>query len=287
MPIWQPDPDETFLSRTPIMFATGAASAVSGMRWFRDTGRNDIQSELPGWPEGPAYAVRSAVSRGARSAGRTAVRSLGAAFLAAITGGGGVGPDIKTLGRPQDPENEVEDFPVMWAAQGTLARTLPWQLDPARRGDGYRTHLVVTDHRAVIVGLRDREYVENDEYLWETDVGNITRVTPKDFSPAQRDFAIDFTDGSWCRLTSNCRADICQYLARPLRLIKLEDLTPGQRERVESFNAGKTSIGDPVITRLPSGNYLIEIRTSEEITVATGAVTTSEVMGPDGGNPVF
>lgn len=63
MTIWQPEPGETLLGRAPMTFATGAAMRVKGMRWFRDTERNDIQGELPGWPEGPVYTTRSTGTR--------------------------------------------------------------------------------------------------------------------------------------------------------------------------------------------------------------------------------
>ncbi len=54
----------------------------------------------------------------------------------------------------REPRDELEDFPVLWAAPGTLARTLPWRLDPARSDQRRsRTHLIVTDHRLVVVGL--------------------------------------------------------------------------------------------------------------------------------------
>ena len=59
MNIWQTEPGEMLLGRAPVTFATGAAMRVRGMRWFRDTERNDIQNELPGWPEGPSFTARS------------------------------------------------------------------------------------------------------------------------------------------------------------------------------------------------------------------------------------
>ncbi|MFD5158391.1 hypothetical protein ACFWMJ_10010 [Streptomyces hawaiiensis] len=43
---------------------------------------------------------------------------------------------MSTTGKPEERDNEIDDFPVMWAAPGTLARTAPWQLDPDRRPKG-------------------------------------------------------------------------------------------------------------------------------------------------------
>ncbi|WP_443314384.1 hypothetical protein [Streptomyces sp. 8N616] len=275
------------------MFATGAATPVSGMRWFRDTERNDIQHELPGWPEGPTYTIRSKGDRRARGAAQGVLRTLGAVAVGVLTGGGGVG-SISTLGRPQDPANEVEDFPVLWGAPGSLARTLPWQLDLARRPEDQRTHLIVTDRRVVIVGLLKADLI-NDEVLWETERANLSRVEPKDFSATkckdfyatQCDVKVDFVDGSWCRLASNYRESVCQHLTYPLELISPEALTPGQRRRVDAFVDGKTVVGGPVVTRLPDFNYLIEIRDSEAVSAFSGVTFLSDVMDQDGEDPDY
>ncbi|MET8184035.1 hypothetical protein [Streptomyces sp. NPDC005336] len=291
MTIWQPSPGEVLLARTPIMFATGAATPVAGMRWFRDTERNDIQHELAGWPEGPTYTVRSKADRRARAVAGGALRTLGVLAMAVLTGGGGVG-SFSTLGRPQDPANEVEDFPVLWGAPGSLAQTLPWQLDPARRADNQRTHLIVTDQRIVIVGLL-KVGVIDDEVLWEVGRGQLARVEPKefsatkckDFSAHQCDVRVDFTDGSWCRLASNYRDEVCEHLTYPLELVSPEDLTPGQRRRVDAFTAGKTVIDGPMVTRLPDFNYLIQIRESEEVSVFSGITFVTDVMDRDGEDP--
>ena len=170
MTTWQPAPGETLISRRRVNFATGSATSVSEMRWFRDTERRDIQAELPGWPEGPGFTVRSKSERRLRKGGRFAAGFLMVAVVGvieALSSGGSMG-NISTLGSPQEPENEVEDFPVIWAAPGTLARTLPWQLDPGRRPGTYRTHMVVTDGRILVLGLRSDTDVPHDEVLWET-----------------------------------------------------------------------------------------------------------------------
>ncbi|MFD4599088.1 hypothetical protein ACFWPQ_13765 [Streptomyces sp. NPDC058464] len=202
---WQPPAGEGLVARAPVSFATGAAHRVQGRRWFRDTERRDIQAELAGWPPGPAYRFRSRIGPVVRGV-LTGAFLLGVLALAVVFDGNvpsGSGPGGSApLGRSEDPENEETDFPVLWAAPGTIARTLPWELDPARRPDTDVTHLVLTDRRLLVLGgLRDpREPWE--EVLWETDLSTVATVERRPFSVGERDFRITFTDGSWCRLTS-------------------------------------------------------------------------------------
>ncbi|MGW1619861.1 hypothetical protein [Streptomyces sp. NPDC002172] len=202
---WQPPDGEELVARAPVSFATGAADRVKGRRWFRDPERHDIQGELPGWPTGPAYRLRSRIGFVVRAV-------LGVAFLlgvlavAVIFDGNvpsGSGPNGSgSLGRSEDPENEETDFPVLWAAPGTIARTLPWELDPARRPDTDVTHLVLTDRRLLVLGGLQDPREPWEEVLWETDLSTVATVERRPFSVGGRDFRITFTDGSWCRLTS-------------------------------------------------------------------------------------
>src|SRR5207244_11012604 len=67
---WYPHRDEDLLIRTAATFSTGISPAVARSRWFRDRARNDIQGELPGWPEGPVYALHTTGDRVARRTGR-------------------------------------------------------------------------------------------------------------------------------------------------------------------------------------------------------------------------
>ncbi|MFF3987410.1 hypothetical protein ACFY0B_22770 [Streptomyces sp. NPDC001797] len=205
---WQPPVGEKLVARAPVSFATGAADRVKGRRWFRDPERRDIQGELAGWPTGPVYRLRS-------RAGLVVKTVLGVTFLLGVlalavvadgnvpsgsgpAGSGGSG----SLGRSEDPENEEKDFPVLWAAPGTLARTLPWELDPARRPDTDVTHLVLTDRRLLVLGGLQDPRDPWEEILWETDLSMVATVERRPFSVGGRDFRITFTDGSWCRLTS-------------------------------------------------------------------------------------
>ncbi|MEV7196753.1 hypothetical protein AB0N81_33875 [Streptomyces sp. NPDC093510] len=269
MHIWQPELGETLLARTPVSFATGEAMPVSGMRWFRDTERNDIQNELPGWPEGPIYTARSAGNSLARNIGKGGVLALGAVIMGVLTGGGGSGPSSAKAGteRPTDRADEVEDFPVMWAAPGTIARTLPWQLDPARAPDKehYRTHAIVTDRRIVIVGLpvlkKDRKVIE-DEVLWQIPRSAISKVEPRNFHQ-ESDVKILFTDGSWCRLRALSRPELTRHLIRPPELIPLGSLSPEQLSTVDDFlmsaQTEAPDAGPPIITRRSCGHYRVEI----------------------------
>ncbi|MEW1777991.1 hypothetical protein [Streptomyces sp. NPDC086777] len=201
---WHPPEGEEIVARAPVSFATGAADRVQGRRWFRDPERRDIQGELPGWPTGPVYRLRSRTGFVVRTV-------LGVTFLLGVlalavaadgnvpSGGGSGGPG---LGRSEDPENEETDFPVLWAAPGTVARTLPWELDPARRPDTDVTHLVLTDRRLLVLGGLQDPRNPWEEILWETGLSTVATVERRPFSVGGRDFRITFTDGSWCRLTS-------------------------------------------------------------------------------------
>lgn len=90
--------------------------------------------------------------------------------------------------------NEVDDFPVIWADTDDVARTLPWQLDPARRPPGDITELVITEHRLLVVS--------SEELLWETSRQHVTKAEIKPFSLGRRDLRITFRDSSWARLTT-------------------------------------------------------------------------------------
>ncbi|WP_181801652.1 hypothetical protein [Streptomyces shenzhenensis] len=202
---WQPPAGEELVARAPVSFATGAAHRVKGRRWFRDIERRDIQGDLAGWPPGPAYRLRSRVGPAVWTV-LTAAFLLGLFVLTVVSGGngpsGGSTNGGDSLGRSEDPDDEETDFPVLWAAPGTIARTLPWELDPDRRPGTDLTHLILTDRRLLVLGgLRDpREPWE--EILGETDLSTIATVERRPFSVGGRDFRITFTDGSWCRLTS-------------------------------------------------------------------------------------
>ncbi|MEU6733934.1 hypothetical protein ABZ929_12145 [Streptomyces physcomitrii] len=289
MAVWSPEPGEVLLSRQPVVFATGLGPAVKGMRWFRGPERRDIQGELADWPGGPTFSPRSRNSARARGAGRFGGSVLGVVALAILNGGGGVG-GWRTPGAVQDSANEIDDFPVLWAAPGETARTLPWQLDPARGGKDQRTHLIVTDRRLVIVAPRGAEIVEDDQKLWEVALSEISGVQLMDYSEVcargmyskKSDFRINFSDGSWCRLASQFRGKLTMYLVSPLQIIPPERLSSGQRARVEAFVGGRELVFPPVVTRRESGNYLIQIQVSPKVRTSVGFDAEFDRMGADG-----
>lgn len=290
MNIWQPEPGETLLARALVTFATGAATRVSGMRWFRDTERNDIQHELPGWPEGPVYTVRSTGGVVGRNTVKGAVIALGVAVTAAFSfvGANANGYTHYKTGSdtPDDQNNEVLDFPVMWAAPGTIARTLPWQLDPARSPEKhYRTHAIVTDRRLVIVGFPYYKKNENridDEVLWEIPLNQIRQVTPRRFKDGS-DAEIVFSDGSWCRLRSPTREKFTRYLL-PHEIIRLDALTPGQRNTVEKFIAefDEPNAAPLVVSLHACGHYRVEFVVPSQVHSFSGLIENPLIMDAQG-----
>ena len=265
MSIWQPEPGEILLARKPVRFATGAAMTVKGMRWFRDTERRDIQGELPGWPEGPHYTARTRGNAGARNTVKgvlIAAAVLVWGILSSQGGSVGGGGSDSGSNNSDDRPDEIEDFPVMWAAPGATARTLPWQLDPGRVDEKkYTTHAIVTDRRLVIVGLpvhKDTKIIE-DELFWEIPRSALAVVEPKDFKDGN-DLKVSFTDGSWCRLSSGRRLRLTNCLVSPLDLIPLEALPPAPQHTVRAFVAAQPpDAGPPAITRNACGCYRIHV----------------------------
>lgn len=297
MAIWTPEPGETLLARDAIAFATGTAPRVSGMRWFRDTQHNDIQGELPGWPSGPAFSAHpEAEKHPGKRAGLFGMRALYVAIGGALESLGGTGSFLPGAGdgpgRPEEPENEVSDFPVMWADAGTLARTLPWQLDPARCPEGFRTHIIVTDRRVVIAGFPDGDPLR-DQVLWQVDRSQIARVRRMGFSSVGGEAEVQFADGSWIRLAppgSRKYWSVLRHLVHPTDVVPLDALTKRQREYVESYvasvNERDTSV-EPVITRRPSGKFLIEVPTTKPVKPDLGMLRPFWFMSQAGGRGGF
>ncbi|MEV8318997.1 hypothetical protein AB0Q95_33065 [Streptomyces sp. NPDC059900] len=291
--IWQPEPGETLLTRAYVTFATGTATRVRGMRWFRDPERRDIQGELPGWPEGPVYTARTAGGSFAHSAGKGGLMALGGILMAALSsaggnvsgGGGGTGSGSDTS---DDPADEIEDFPVLWGATGSIARTLPWQLDPARSPEKhYRTHVIVTDRRLVIVGFpysKKHDDLIEDEVLWEVPRSQIDRVESKPFKDGT-DAKVVFADGSWCRLHAVTRQKFTRYLLSPLDLIPLETLTPAQRTTVDNFveeSPASEDHGPPLVNRRPCGHYRVAFLRSGKVDSFFGFSEDTMLMDADG-----
>ncbi|MEU6222623.1 hypothetical protein [Streptomyces sp. NPDC047042] len=247
---WHPESGETELARYPVSFATGSAASVEGRRSFRDRQRNDIEPELDDWPAGPAFSVRRLPGKAGVHVG-TAVSGVFAVvggILSDLLGGSTVNPE-PGRGKLEDRENEVDDFPVMWADAGDTARSLPWQLDPARRASGYATEIVLTTRRLVVTG--------SGTLLWETPRENVAEATRRRFSIGQSDFRLLFRDGSWARLTtrtSDHTTELVGLLSGSHRRLSEAELTAEQQERISRFTATLPTGATPsALTRLPSG----------------------------------
>ncbi|GAA1993650.1 hypothetical protein [Catenulispora subtropica] len=198
---WYPESDETLLYRGRVAFATGRAAKVAGMRWFRDEAGRDITPEL-GWPAGPAYTPRSeAAARTGRTLGGIGKGIVVIAAMA-INAVSNANPDVSVGdgARSADPAHEVEDFPVLVAAPGTAARTLPYRLDPDRRPADTATDLAVTDRRVVVLGVSTKAGLTPAEVLWETPRTAIASVVKHAFGTHGGDLSLVFGDGSRARL---------------------------------------------------------------------------------------
>ncbi|MFF5494623.1 hypothetical protein [Streptomyces aquilus] len=256
---WHPAADEELLFRITVKFATGVAPAVAGSRWFRDPQRNDIQHELEGWPAGPVFTPHTTGDQAARRTGRGLLGAVQVVSNLVANIGGAVGSPFGSAAgdeKPDDPENEVEDFPVLWAAPGTFARTVPWQLDPGRRPDGYTTDLALTTRRLLFLGARGDSSGE-DEVLAEFPRDAVAGAEQKKFSKVRADVRVSFSDQSWIRLftgNANCAERMAGALTGNQQLVPASALTVAQRDRVSRFmrrHADATQ--PPVFVRLPSG----------------------------------
>ncbi|MEV2253133.1 hypothetical protein AB0I94_21560 [Streptomyces sp. NPDC050147] len=286
---WYPSPDEDVLLRTAAKFATGMAPAVAGSRWFRDPERRDIQQELRGWPPGPSYELNSTGVKAARRTGRALLVGIPmVANIIANLGGASGTPlgEVPVRGKPQEPENEVHDFPVMWAAPGTLARTVPWQLDPARRPEDYATDLVLTDRRLLFVGTRWGT-LDKAEELGEFPRESIAEARQMKFSEINADVRITFTDGSWVRLftgTPDSAERLGQVLSGTARVLTQSALSEGQRARVDQFMAElPKKAHPPTFTVLRSGIVLVESRVP--VRAGSGIFETHSILMDDAGRP--
>ncbi|MFF4250904.1 hypothetical protein ACFY1L_06840 [Streptomyces sp. NPDC001663] len=284
---WYPSADEDLLVRTAAKFATGIAPAVAGSRWFRDLDRNDIQGELSGWPEGPVYSLHSTGDRVAHRTGRAFLVGIPViANIIANIGGAAGSPfgDVPVRGKPEDPDNEVQDFPVMWAAPGALARTVPWQLDPGRRPKGYATDLVLTSRRLLFLGTRTGT-LDKADVLAEFPRDSIAGARRLTYSEVEADVRLTFTDQSWIRLFAgnpDSAERLCQLLAGTISTVPDSELSSGQRDRLTRFLAElPANAQPPLLTRLPSGIVMVEVRVPSKAAKDVHE-THSILMGPAG-----
>ncbi|MEU9447153.1 hypothetical protein [Streptomyces sp. NPDC048277] len=248
---------------------------MAGLRSFRDAERHDIEAELTGWPPGPGFVPRG-------KADQAGVRALDIALLGIprlINMIGNIGaPSGQLVGEPgspgksQEPENEVDDFPVMWAAEGTVARTLPWQLDPARQPKRYRTELVLTDQRLLILGVDASAGLAPAQELWQVPRSSVAAIERLAYPQNGSHVRVRFTDGSWTRWKVGDAGKLASRFLGERKRVAEEALTPQQRERVAELLADPPlmvarSVGrilpvtePPTLELLPDGTVAVELR---------------------------
>ena len=290
---WVPPKPETVQLCVQARFARGKAPAVHGLRSFRDSQRRDIQAELPGWPYGEPFAPHSPQS--AREEKRD--KRLGFAgqllggILAAVTqlNGPGVGGALSEASQlpehSDDPANEVEDFPVLWADLGTVARDLPWQLDPRRSERHYETLLAVTEQRLLVLGYDTRTGAP-EEPLWQTPLSMVQRARQMAFCVGGSDLRIDFADGSWTRLELSATADmlrIVPLVRRTARRVTEAELPEAQRAGVAKAISGfevKKGMEPPSLILLPSGYLAAGVQSPDN--GERGFTTQYRCVSPEG-----
>ncbi|WP_405812672.1 hypothetical protein OG241_00250 [Streptomyces sp. NBC_01390] len=199
-----------------VEFATGTAASVAKRRSYRDRERNDIEPGLPGWPPGRAFAVRGFFGRlGQYVLGVVTALLMLPLYIIADALGSPSSPAKR--GRLEERENEVDDFPVMWAGAGETARTLPWQLDPSRRPWPIVTEIELSESDGLVRITSYKDTARGSQFLywgggervpgsevvlWSLPRKEIIGAELKPFSMSGTDFKISFQDGSWARLTS-------------------------------------------------------------------------------------
>jgi hypothetical protein len=270
--------------RVEAAFATGIAPPVAGLRSFRDTERRDIEAEL-GWPPGPGFAPRSKTERGGVRALDIALLGIPRLLNMVANAGAASGTLFNEpvgAGQPREPENEVDDFPVLWAAPESTARTLPWQLDPARRPKKYRTELVLTDQRLLILGADTSAGPVPTGELWATPRDSVADIERMPYSEGGADVRVRFTDGSWTRWKVQEAAKLVVRFHNDRRAVAEDDLTPQQRQRLATLVESpplqvSRSIGKvlpitepPSLERFSDGTVMVEMY----VPISNGTVQT-------------
>ncbi|MFJ9565613.1 hypothetical protein ACIRQQ_36940 [Streptomyces fuscichromogenes] len=263
--------------RTNVAFATGLAPRVAGLRSFRDTERRDIEGELTGWPPGTGFTPRG-------KADQAGVRVLDIALLGiprlinmignvAAPSGQLVG-ETGSPGKAQEPENEVDDFPVMWAAEGTVARTLPWQLDPARQPKRYRTELVLTDQRLVVLGVDASAGLAPADELWQAPRSSVAAIERLSYPRNGSDVRVRFTDESWTRWKVGDAGKLEALFRGERKRVAEEALTPQQRERLAEL------LADPPLTVARSVGEVLPITEPPTLELLADGVVAVELRVP-------
>ncbi|MGW6532740.1 hypothetical protein [Streptomyces venezuelae] len=266
--------------RVNVSFATGLAPKVAGTRSFRDTDRRDIEDELiaaSNWPQGPGFTPRGMTDRAGVRALDVALLGIPRLLSMIANSGGLTGAPFgnpQGPGKPQEPENEVEDFPVMWAAPETTARTLPWQLDPARQPKGHRTELVLTDRRLVILSVDSMGGLAPAQELWSLPRKDVVGAEQLKFSEGAADVRLRFTDGSWARLKVGDAAKLTGRLSGARRPVTEADVTPQQRARIHAL------MTDPPLSVPRSVGTVLPVEEAPELELLTSDVLAVHLRVP-------
>lgn len=261
---WNPEPGETLLFRGAVSFATGYAFKVAGMHWFRDDQGNDIGAEIPGWPPAPVYVKRGdkSVKAGKALFGVAKVATVAvAATIEALNLGSS---NIKFGGKPQDPAMEVEDFPVMVAPFGTVARTMPWQLDSDRRPEDYYSDLFITDQRLVVQGPIGVD--QPTEVLWQLPLDQVAGARQHAYATSDGDVTISFVDGSWVRLNfegPGRAAKVVWVLSGNTEPLELNEVQRQRMEHLMRDSEGVLEIEAIPVPDAPPGTVSFELVTRE------------------------
>ncbi|WP_030678149.1 hypothetical protein [Streptomyces sp. NRRL B-1347] len=276
---WQLPHGETLHTRHEVAFATGVAPKVAGLRSFRDPEGRDIEAELTaaGWPPGPGFQLRG---RGEQSGVRVmdivllGIPRLVNAISNATGPGGSLVQESKGLGQPQEPHFEADDFPVVYAAADAAARTLPWQLDPARRPKGYRTELLLTDRRLVILALPGGSDAAPSQELWSLPRDAVASAELMRFSQGPSDVRLRFTDGSWTRWYVRDAARFVSHVRGERSPVSRDRLTPQQRARIDEL------MSDPPLDIPRSMGKALPVEKEPQMELLAGGVVAVRLQVP-------
>jgi hypothetical protein len=241
------------------VFASGVATGVYGRRSFRDFSRRDITRELPGWPDGPQFEVRSEQEQKSLKKKHGLLAGVGFIVELAtdILGGANMSTGPAIPDPPQEPENEVDDFPVMWADPGTWARTVPWQLDPARRPKDHHVQIILTDRRLVFLG--GPKGAEGTEFLHTIPRECVVKGEQMIYSPSKGDLRVTFFDGSWIRLATYSGGTahrIADHLNGHVTTLRETDISPAQRAGADRYLSGFSKRTYPPIFSVAPDDHL-------------------------------
>jgi hypothetical protein len=277
---WYPESGETPLFRGVAAFAAGRAPRVAGKRWFRDEQGRDISAELSGWPPAPKQEKRSEkAAKAGRSLGilgkATAVVVAGTVELLSPGGGSNVNFKGRDGAEPTDPALEVEDFPVLWGAAGSTARTAPFQLDPDRRPDvHYRTDLQLTDLRLLVLGSASVQLPA--EVVWDLPLAEVAGAAQHAFSTHGADVTVTFADGSWVRLDVGDKGSAAKVVAVLSGQTEPVTLNPAQQAAVDSWSSALPKPVEFVVNAVDAAAGIVSVEAKArhgKAVVSAGSIT--------------